>query len=180
MPTPLPKAAAQAGARVDRKAAILVAAINRIVAGGLAGLRVRDVAGDVGINNATLHHHFPTKAALVAALVQRFLAGFKEAGIPPADRLQGGSLEARLAAYVASRRAMMARDPASFHGMCELLVLARRDEEVRALLAGLQAGWREAIAAMCRESGLDEPAALERADRCRREILGLCLDLGLE
>lgn len=164
----------------DRKGEILDAATARIVVGGLEGLRVRDVAGDVGINNATLHHHFPTKAALVAALVQRFLAGFKEAGVPPAGVSRDGSLEARLADYVAERRAMMARDPAPFHVMCELMVLARRDGEVRALLTGLQARWRDAIVAMCREAGLDEPAALERADRCRHEMLGLCLDLGLD
>lgn len=30
-----------------------------------------------------------------------------------------------------------------------------------------------------REVGLDEAAALDRADRCRREILGLCFDFGL-
>ena len=164
----------------DRKAQILDAAVARIAAGGLEGLRVRDVAGDVGINNATLHHHFPTKAALVVALVERFLAGFSgQGGVPPTGAGKDASLEARLAAYVASRRAMMVRDPAPFVVMGELMVLARRDGEVRSLLAGLQERWGSSLAAACREAGLDEAAALDRAHRCRREILGLILDLGL-
>ena len=157
------------------KTAILDAAIARIVSLGFEGLRVRDVAQDVGINNATLHHHFPTKAALVAALVQRFVAGFKVASGVPAD----GSLEERLAAHVAARRAQMRRDPAPFIVLNELLVLAARDAEVRQSMAEAHDRWRDYLAGVCRDAGLDPAAALTRAERCRRELIGLGLDLGL-
>ena len=159
----------------DRKAAILDAAIARIVAQGIEGLRVRDVAQDVGINNATLHHHFSTKAGLVAAIVHRFVASFKIAGGVP----EGDSLEERLAAYVAARREQMLAAPVPFIVLSELMVLARRDEEVRRLMAGMQDRWRDYLAAVCREAGADPVAAMDRAERCRRELIGLGLDLGL-
>ena len=159
----------------DRKAAILEAAVARIVAHGFEGLRVRDVAQDVGINNATLHHHFPTKVALVAAIVQRFVAGFQVAGGVP----EGGTLEERLAAYVAARRRQMREAASPFIVLAELMVLARRDAEVRTLIAAQQDEWRDYLAAICREAGLDPATAVARAERCRRELIGLALDLGL-
>lgn len=36
---------------------------------GFEGLRVREVAARVGVNNATLHYYFPTKEALIGAVV---------------------------------------------------------------------------------------------------------------
>ncbi len=157
----------------DRKAEILDAAVARIVQLGLEGLRIRDVAQAVGINNATLIHHFPTKAALVTAIVHRFLASFSVAGGLP----DGGLLEDRLEAYVKLRRAQMLRDPDSFIVFNELMVLARRDDDVRSLMARPQDYWRDYLAGVCRDAGLDPAAALERADRCRRELLGMSLEL---
>ena len=159
----------------DRKVAILDAAVARIVAQGFEGLRVRDVAQDVGINNATLHHHFPTKAALVAAILQRFVADFRVAGGVPA----GGFLEDRLAAYVEERRAQMRHAPNAFIVLNELLVLAVRDTEARQAMVGMQTAWGDYLAGVCREAGLDAEAAAARADRCRRELIGLSLEIGL-
>jgi AcrR family transcriptional regulator len=159
----------------DRKTAILDAAVARIVRLGFEGLRIRDVAQDVGINNATLHHHFPTKAALIAAIVHRFVANFAIAGGVPA----GGALEDRLAAYVASKREQMRRAPATFIVLNELMVLASRDDEVRRLMSGIQDQWRDYLISVCRDAGADPEAALERADGCRRELIGMSLDLGV-
>ncbi len=160
----------------DRKAAIIDAAIERIVKLGFAGLRVRDVAQDVGINNATLHHHFPTKAALVGAIVQRFVAQFSvEGGVPPE-----GALEDRLAAYVALRQEQMRRTPATFIVLNELLVLASRDDEVCRVMAGMQNEWRSYLVAVCRDAGAAPGAAAKRADRCRRELIGFSLDLAVD
>ena len=160
----------------DRKSAILDAAVVRIAALGFEGLRVRDVAQDVGINNATLHHHFATKAALVAAILQRFVAGFKVAGGVPAE----GTLEERLAAYVALRRAQMRDTPDTFIVMNELLLLAARDDEVRRAMVGMQTAWRGYLVKVCREAGADPDAAVALADRCRRELIGAGVELGLD
>lgn len=45
---------------------------------GYDGFSYADLAGDVGIRKASIHHHFPTKAALALALIERYSAGFAE------------------------------------------------------------------------------------------------------
>ncbi len=51
---------------------ILDVAQSLIVAGGYNGFSYADIADAVGIRKASIHHHFPTKAELVAALVDRY------------------------------------------------------------------------------------------------------------
>ncbi|GAB1819771.1 TetR/AcrR family transcriptional regulator [Herbidospora sp. RD11066] len=55
----------------QRRAQIVDAAQQAIATQGFEGLRVRDIAGQVGINIATLHYYFPTKEALVGAVAAR-------------------------------------------------------------------------------------------------------------
>lgn len=51
---------------------ILSCARSLIVAGGYNGFSYADIAKVVGIRNASIHHHFPTKADLVRELVVRY------------------------------------------------------------------------------------------------------------
>ena len=48
---------------------ILASARNFIVAGGYNGFSYADIAGEVGIRKASIHHHFPGKVDLVRAVV---------------------------------------------------------------------------------------------------------------
>ncbi|WP_436534677.1 TetR/AcrR family transcriptional regulator [Actinoplanes sp. HUAS TT8] len=59
-----------AGDGEQRRAQIITTAQHTIAALGFEGLRVRDVADRVEINIATLHYYFPSKEALVAAVVR--------------------------------------------------------------------------------------------------------------
>lgn len=45
---------------------------------GYNGFSYDDVAQQVGIRKPSIHHHFPTKAALVATIVQRYTHRFRE------------------------------------------------------------------------------------------------------
>ena len=54
---------------VDR---ILDAAEARVRQGGYHCFSFRDLAADVGIKSASIHHHFPTKEALVARLAVHY------------------------------------------------------------------------------------------------------------
>lgn len=57
----------------------------------------RDLANDVGIKSASVHYHFPTKADLGEALVERYANRFKaELG-----KIETGALATALNAYVA-------------------------------------------------------------------------------
>ena len=57
---------------------ILDAAEHRIRRFGYTGFSFRDVAADVGIKSASVHHHFPTKGSLAAAVAHRYSARFFE------------------------------------------------------------------------------------------------------
>jgi TetR/AcrR family transcriptional repressor of nem operon len=57
---------------MGRAEQVLDAAEQRMRAGGYHAVSFRDVAADVGIRSASVHHHFPQKADLGRALVERY------------------------------------------------------------------------------------------------------------
>jgi TetR/AcrR family transcriptional repressor of nem operon len=56
----------------DTKTAILDAAERRIQLGGFGGFSFREIAADVGVKSSSVHHHFPTKEDLAAAVIRRW------------------------------------------------------------------------------------------------------------
>jgi len=60
------------GRVVDTVTAIMDAAERRIRHAGYGGFSFRDLAADVGVKSASVHYHFPTKGALVAAVARRY------------------------------------------------------------------------------------------------------------
>ncbi len=64
---------------------------------GYNGFSYEDIAREVGIKKPSIHHHFPTKAELVAVVTQRYMHRFREALL----RLEGRHARApeRLLAY---------------------------------------------------------------------------------
>ncbi|MBK9030888.1 MAG: TetR/AcrR family transcriptional regulator [Myxococcales bacterium] len=58
----------------EARGAILDAAEQRLIAAGPAGIRLQDVAADVGVAHPTVLHHFGSREALVAAVVERVIA----------------------------------------------------------------------------------------------------------
>lgn len=74
---------------------ILDTAQSLIVAGGYNGFSYADISAAIGIRKASIHHHFPTKAELVAVLVDRYrgqaetgLSSLREQVVNPAEQLQ--------------------------------------------------------------------------------------------
>jgi len=79
--------------RIDTRERILDAAERRLRSGGYNGFSFRDLAGDVDVRSASVHHHFPTKEDLVARLTARYAERFlAEVADAPTGR-------ARIAAY---------------------------------------------------------------------------------
>lgn len=68
---------------------VLSIAEAQVRAGGYNGFSFRDVARAAGMTNAGVHYHFPTKADLVARLVEDYTARFLEAldDCPPEQRV---------------------------------------------------------------------------------------------
>lgn len=86
--------------RVDDTAdRILDAAEDRLRRVGFHGTSFRDLAGDVGIKSASVHYHFPTKADLGRAVVDRYTERFLDAVGDADDYERDGA--AKLAAVIA-------------------------------------------------------------------------------
>lgn len=135
------------GALGDRRRALVEAAFGRVAAQGLEGLRLREVADDVGIDHSTLHHHIRTKQELVVEIA-RYTATQFAATAPmkpdPADALHE---------HLTALRSLMTSWPQLFVVSVELDLRARRDEEIRAVVDGMESGWRELLVDMFRRGG---------------------------
>src|ERR671924_976798 len=81
----------------DTAARILDSAERLVQSRGFKGFSYADVAAELGVTKASLHYHFPGKAELGRALVERYAARFAAAleGIDAA----GGDAPAKLDAY---------------------------------------------------------------------------------
>jgi TetR/AcrR family transcriptional repressor of nem operon len=123
---------------------ILGTAQSLIVAGGYNGFSYADISAAIGIRKASIHHHFPTKAELVAVLVDRYrqqaeagLNSLRDQLSSPAEQLQGylnfwqtcirdASLPFCICALLASEMQMLPEEVASrvrahFHSLARWL-----------------------------------------------------------
>jgi AcrR family transcriptional regulator len=118
---------------------LVLAAFARVADAGFEGLRLRQVAEDVGIDHSTLHHHFATKQHLVDAVAEYATRQFWVLGEGPDDPA------AALRAHLAGLRAMLDDRPDLFAVTVELDLRARRDPAVAEAMDRYQRGWREVL-----------------------------------
>lgn len=85
----------------DTKTALLRSAERAARTKGFDGFSYADLAADVGIRKASIHHHFPAKADLTLAVMQRYHVAFVETcdRIDAAHTTGGARLNALIAAY---------------------------------------------------------------------------------
>ena len=100
--------------------AILACSRALIVKGGYNGFSYADIADVVGIRKASIHHHFPTKAGLVKALVAFYRVDVEQ-GIGKLERAVADPL-AQLDAYIAYWKACIGDASAPFC-VCALLAV---------------------------------------------------------
>ena len=63
----------------DTRAELLMEAETLVRSRGYAGFSYADLSAAVGIRKASIHHHFPTKADLAAALIAAYESRYAEA-----------------------------------------------------------------------------------------------------
>jgi TetR/AcrR family transcriptional repressor of nem operon len=97
---------------------ILRCARSLIIAGGYNGFSYADISKVVGIRNASIHHHFPSKSDLVRTLVARY-RDEAQAGIAALERDVSDPCE-RLRAYTGYWEACITDATAPFC-VCALL-----------------------------------------------------------
>lgn len=126
------------------KTALLDAAEQAARRRGFDGFSFADMAPEVGIRKASIHHHFPTKALLAKALIARYHAEMEAtcAAITALHPTGGGRLGAMIATYRA------ALDEGRCLCLCVALSVARDSlpEDLPSALVGFRAMMRDWLA----------------------------------
>jgi TetR/AcrR family transcriptional repressor of nem operon len=128
----------------DRREALVLAAYRRLADAGFEGLRTRDVAADAGINVATLHYHFPTKEALIRAVVNHTMRKF--AATLPRD----GTPSEQLRGHLRALRRLVREEPELWSVLGELALRAARDPVIAAIVGDNDDGWHRTLHALLR------------------------------
>lgn len=106
---------------MDTKDHILASAQRLVQQRGFNGFSYADVADEVGIRKASLHHHFASKADLGVALLEAYALQFDQA-LADIDNSDGTALD-KLKAYAAIYRATLDNDRICMCGMLATEVL---------------------------------------------------------
>jgi AcrR family transcriptional regulator len=137
-----------------RRHALVTAAYARLAAAGFEGLRTRDVAADVGVNIATLHYYFPTKEALIRAVIGHAIGRFQ--ATMPGE----GSAVDQLRGHLKALAHLLQTDAQLWAVMGELVLRAPRDENLAAIFRQTDDFWHRALADLiqrCIEEGTIDP-----------------------
>lgn len=90
----------------DTRTALLDFAEHSARSRGFDGFSYADMAAAIGIRKASIHYHFPTKANLAEALIERYQSGLQQrlAEMDAVHATAGARLEALIALYRAALR----------------------------------------------------------------------------
>ena len=132
-----------------RRQELVLAAYREIAAHGFEGLRTREVAGEVGVNIATLHYYFPTKEALIRGVVGHAMGRFRTAFAP------GTRPGEQLAAQFKGIRRLAKHEPELFVVMGELALRSGRDPTIAAIFKDTIQAWHEILVTLVRHAQSD-------------------------
>ena len=131
-----------------RSQMIVEAAYKAIAKEGFEKLRTRDIARLVGINIATLHHHFATKEDLVAAVANYLQSHFRLERTPVVDNETApDALERQLKDAIFYYR----KRPEMLAVYRELVGRAARDPMIRKLVQQLHTAWHTDVEEILRK-----------------------------
>lgn len=122
-----------------RRRIIVDEAILLVARAGFEGLKTREVALRVGINSATLHHHFNTKEDLVEEIGEELARRFR--AHKPTDERYDTSSRAGVARQFEDALRYRRQFPDLAIVYAELVNRARRDDRVAEVVAHLDSGW---------------------------------------
>lgn len=110
---------------------------------GLANLRTRDVAAKAGITVATLHYYFPTKDALVRAVIEHAITARMLIPLElDQDRADGPQA---LRTMVDGLVEQAKNDPGHFRLLHELIWRSHDDEALSTMLIRWHEGWHQSV-----------------------------------
>jgi TetR/AcrR family transcriptional regulator, regulator of cefoperazone and chloramphenicol sensitivity len=125
----------------ERSQQIVATAFDALAEHGFEGFRTRDIADRLGINSATLHHHFATKDDLIAAVADELVRRFQTERAPQTEKPLAAidAFERQLADAIYYRT----KRPALIAVYREFVARAPRDPHIAALVAHLDETWRQ-------------------------------------
>jgi len=127
----------------------VLAAYRLLAERGFEGLRTRDVAAEVGVNIATLHYYFPTKEALIRAVLDHAMGRFRTTLEPhgsPSDQLRN---------YLHGVQSLLLEEPELGAVMAELALRSVRDERIRTILDEMYDLWHVTVRGLLRRAARD-------------------------
>lgn len=123
-----------------RRTEIISVTETLIAQKGFEGLRIRDIADHIGVNNGTIHYYFKTKDTLIQAVVESIVHQLvtthdpqrKSAPATPSEELQ---------AHLDDIRYQIEHIPERFIVLSEVFMRAYRDDAINAVLLRVDDEW---------------------------------------
>ena len=140
----MPKESSKTPRGKDRKGELVRIAYKLIASEGFEGFRIRQVAAAAGIDNGTLHYHFPSKQELIRSVVDFLLEELRTSRLEPNDG-QTRTGVGQLRREFKELRIWLAEVPEQFIVMTEVLVHAQRHRDIARVLRRFEAGWRNHV-----------------------------------
>ena len=137
----------------DRKSELVKIAYRLIAQNGLEGFRIRQVAAEAGIDNGTLHYHFPSKEALILRVVDYLMEDLKNNRAVGKDAEPTALDELRM--EFEDIRLRLRRTPEQFIVLSDLAVRSWRDPVVAKIFRKLDDGWHAHLVALL-ERGIQQ------------------------
>jgi AcrR family transcriptional regulator len=129
-----------------RRQELVLAAYREIAEHGFEGLRTREVAAEVGVNIATLHYYFPTKEALIQAVLDHAMGRFRTTLAPhgsPSDQLRN---------YLRAVRKLLLDEPELGAVMAELALRSVRDRSTGRIMNAMYDTWHVTVRGLLRRA----------------------------
>ena len=142
--------APQSASTDEQRVRLVHSAYGLIAEKGMAGLRIRDVASQVGLNHATLLYYFPTKEALIQAVVTFCVRQFQVLQAPRSALPLTAGEHLRLS-YLDDLAYQLREAPELFLVLDELLLYSRRDAAIHSILLESVTNWQHSVESLIQE-----------------------------
>jgi AcrR family transcriptional regulator len=131
----------------SRREEIVVAAATVFAEEGMVRTRMADVASRIGIDQANLRYHFPSRESLIAELTQRVISRYVEFSVTAMEKGRRDPLS-MLERYVRSYFEWIHSAPSDFEFFMYFLYLASTSAEFTRVNEGTRTIGRERIGAL--------------------------------
>ena len=126
----------------DRRKELILIAYDHIAKRGFEGLRVRAIAAEAGINNATLHYYFSTKEDLIIGVVDYMIEKFSKSNSYESASKESRDAWKEMRAELEDARHRFRDAHDQIVVFTELLIRSLRDPAIAHIFKKLDDSWR--------------------------------------